>query len=210
MILPSLFSFLKIVLSTGSSVFPYKFLRLFGLVLWKKNLGILIGTALNLYIALDGMVILATLILTIHEHSIYVHLFESSSISFISILKFSKYKSFISLVRFIPRYIVLFDWSVFLFSLSDSLLFLLFSHPVVSNSLWSRGLQHARLPCSSPFSKYCSNSCLLSQGYHPTISSSVIPFSSHLKSFPASGSFQMSQFFASGGQNILSKSYKTN
>ena len=64
------------------------------------------------------------------------------------------------------------------------------------------GLQHARLPCPSPTPGVCSNSCLLSRWCHPTISSSVVPFSSHLQSFPASGSFPISQFFASGGQGI--------
>ena len=64
------------------------------------------------------------------------------------------------------------------------------------------GLQHARPPCPSPTSRVCSNSCPLSQWCHPTISSSVIPFSSHLQSFPESGSFTMSQFFSSGGQSI--------
>ena len=58
------------------------------------------------------------------------------------------------------------------------------------------------LPCPSPTSKAYSNSCPLSQWCHPTISSSVIPFSSHLQSFPASGSFQMSRFFTSGSQSI--------
>ena len=70
----------------------------------------------------------------------------------------------------------------------------------MSESLLPHGLQHARLPCSSPTPGVYSNSCLLSQWCHPTISSSVIPFSSHLQSFPASGSFQMSQLFESGGQ----------
>ena len=64
------------------------------------------------------------------------------------------------------------------------------------------GLQHTRLPCPSPTPRVCSNSCPLNQWCHPTISSSVIPFSSCLQSFPASGSFQMSQFFASCGQSI--------
>ena len=77
-----------------------------------------------------------------------------------------------------------------------------FSHSVVSNSLQPNGLQHARPPCPSPTPRDYSNSCPLSQRYHPTISSSVIPFSTHLQSFPASGSFQMSQLFASGGQSI--------
>ena len=79
---------------------------------------------------------------------------------------------------------------------------LLFSHSVMSNSLRPHGLQQAGLPCPSPSPGVCSNSCPLSQWYHPTISSSVIPFVSRLQSFPASGSFQMSQFFTSGGQNI--------
>ena len=77
-----------------------------------------------------------------------------------------------------------------------------FSHSVVSISLRPHGLQHARPPCPSPTPRVYSNSCPLSQWCHPTISSSVIPFSSCLQSFPASGSFQMSQFFASGGQRI--------
>ena len=64
------------------------------------------------------------------------------------------------------------------------------------------GLQHARLPCPSPIPRGRSNSCSSSWRCHPTISSSVIPFSICLQSFPASGSFLMSQFFASGGQSI--------
>ena len=76
-----------------------------------------------------------------------------------------------------------------------------FSRSVVSNSLRPHGLQHARPPCPSPTPGVYSNSCPLSQWCHPTISSSVIPFSCH-QSSPASESFQMSQFFASGGQSI--------
>ena len=64
------------------------------------------------------------------------------------------------------------------------------------------GLQHTRPPCPLPTPGVYSNSCPLSQWCHPTISSSVVPFSSHLQSFPATGSFQMSQLFASGGQSI--------
>ena len=86
-----------------------------------------------------------------------------------------------------------------------------------NNSLWNfkfssvtqscptlrpHGLQHARLSCPSPTPGIYSNSCPLSQWCHPTISSSVVPFSSCLQSFPASGSFQMSQLFVSGGQSI--------
>ena len=81
-------------------------------------------------------------------------------------------------------------------------LLLLFSHSVMSDSLWPHGLQHARLPCPSLSPRIGSNSCPLSQWCHPTISSSVVPFSSCLQSFPASGSFPMSQFFESSGQSI--------
>ena len=77
-----------------------------------------------------------------------------------------------------------------------------FSHSVVSDSLQPHELQHAKLPCPSPTPGVYSNSCLLSQWCHLTISSSVIPFSSCLESFLASGSFQMSQFFTTGDQSI--------
>ena len=72
----------------------------------------------------------------------------------------------------------------------------------MSNSFWTHGLQHARPPHPPPTPTACSNSCPLSQWCHTTISSSVIPFSPHLQSFPASGSFPMSQPFPSGGQSI--------
>ena len=77
-----------------------------------------------------------------------------------------------------------------------------FSHSVVSDSLRPHGLQHARPPCPPPTPGVYSNSCALTRWCHPTISSSVIPFSSCLQSFPTSGSFQMSQFFTLGGQSI--------
>ena len=77
-----------------------------------------------------------------------------------------------------------------------------FSSSVVSDSLRPHRLQHARPPCPSPNPGEYPNSCPLSQWCHPTISSSVIPFSSCPQSFPASGSFQMSQLFTSGGQSI--------
>ena len=77
-----------------------------------------------------------------------------------------------------------------------------FSCSVVSASLRPHGLQHTRLRCSSPTPGACLNSCPSSEWCHPTISSSVVPFSSHLQSFAASGSFPVSQFFASGGQSI--------
>ena len=68
-------------------------------------------------------------------------------------------------------------------------------------TLRSHGLQHARLSCSSPSPGLYSNSCPLSWSCHPTVSSSVDPFSSHLRCFLASGSFQMRQLFTSGGQS---------
>ena len=72
----------------------------------------------------------------------------------------------------------------------------------MSDSLWPHGRQQARLPCPLPALGACSNSCPSSWCCHPTISSSVLPFSFHLQSFPASGSFPMSQFFTSGSQRI--------
>ena len=77
-----------------------------------------------------------------------------------------------------------------------------FSCSVTSDSLWPHGLQHARPPCPSPTPRVYTNSCPLGQWCHPIISSSVVPFSSPHQSFPALGSLQMSQFFASGGQSI--------
>ena len=77
-----------------------------------------------------------------------------------------------------------------------------YSCSVVSDFLLSHGPQQARLPCPSPTPRDFSNSCPLSQWGHPTISSSIIPFSYCLHSFPASGYFPMSHFFTSGGQNI--------
>ena len=77
-----------------------------------------------------------------------------------------------------------------------------FSYTVVSDSLQPHGLQHARLPCPSPTPGVYSNPCPLCRWRHTTISSSVIPFSSCLQSFPTSAYFQMSWFFASGSQSI--------
>ena len=74
-------------------------------------------------------------------------------------------------------------------------------YSVMSDSLQTHGLQHTRLHCPSPTPRACSNSCPSSRWCHPTISASVVPFSSHPESFPASESFPTSQFFASGGQS---------
>ena len=77
----------------------------------------------------------------------------------------------------------------------------------MSNSLQPHGQHHANISCPSPSPRVCSNSCPLSQWCHSTISSSVVPFSSRLQSFPASGSFPMSWLFSSGGQSIGSFSF---
>ena len=77
-----------------------------------------------------------------------------------------------------------------------------FTHSVVSDSLRPHGQQYVRPPYPSPTPRVYSNPCPLNPWCHPAISSSVVPFSSCLQSFPASGSFQMSQFFTSGGQSI--------
>ena len=96
---------------------------------------------------------------------------------------------------------------------SSSPVVLLFSHKVMTNSLTPHGLQHARPSCPSPSPRVCSNSRPSSQWCHLTISSSVVPFSSHLQSFPASRFFPMSRLFASGGastQPCLVKRKKQN
>ena len=97
-------------------------------------------------------------------------------------------------LNFAPNYYVCDTWCISICTCC--------SHSAVSSSLWLREVKHVRLLCPSPSSWVFSNSCPLSQWCHPTLSSSVIPFSSCLQSFPASGSLTMSQFFASGGQSI--------
>ena len=77
-----------------------------------------------------------------------------------------------------------------------------FSHSVVSHSLRPHEPQHARPPCISPAARVYPNPCLLSRWCHPTISSSIVPFTTCPQSFPASGSFQISQLFTLGGQSI--------
>ena len=91
---------------------------------------------------------------------------------------------------------------MYLFLLIYKVLSVQFSCSVMSDSLWPHGLQHAKPPCPSPTPRVYSNSCPFSQWCHPTISSSVVLFSSCLQSFPASGSFPVSQLFATGGQSI--------
>ena len=95
-------------------------------------------------------------------------------------------------------------YSFFLFPLyfTSHAVSIQFSRSVMSDSLWLHGLQHARTPCSSPALRVCSNSCPWSWWCHPTISSSVIPFSSCLQSFPASEPFLMSQSFTLSGQSV--------
>ena len=77
-----------------------------------------------------------------------------------------------------------------------------FSHSALSDSMRLHEPQHARPPCPSPTPRVYPNSCPLSRWCHPTVSSSVVPFSSCPQSFPASGSFQMRQLFTSGGHSI--------
>ena len=113
---------------------------------------------------------------------------------------------FVSTVYIIIHFHFCCSNTIFLFSLTFLLPWLHFqfefSRSVVSDSLWPHELQHARPPCPSPTPRVHSNSCPLSQWCHPTISSSVVPFSSCRQSFLASGSFLRSHFFASGGQSI--------
>ena len=121
---------------------------------------------------MGGWVIFTVLILSIQDHVISFHLFVSSPISCISILRLSEYKPFAS--------------------------FVVVSCSVMSNSSWPHGLQHKRLPWPSPSPRACSNSCPLSWWYYPIISSSVVLFC--LQSFPTLGAF-LSQLFVSGGQS---------
>ena len=116
--------------------------------------------------------------LPIPEHGVSLHRFVSSLISFISIIQFSVYRSFAS------------------FSSVQ------FSGSVVSDSLWPHEPQHARPPCPLPTPGIHPNSCPSIRWCHPTISSSVVPFSSCPQSFPASESFPVSPLFTAGGQII--------
>ena len=98
--------------------------------------------------------------------------------------------------------IYLSEWQIYKYYGRDDFSSIQFSHSVMSDSLWPHGLQHTRPPCPSPTPRAYSNSHPSSRWCHPTISSSVVPFSSCLQSFPASGSFPVSQFFASGSQSF--------
>ena len=103
--------------------------------------------------------------------------------------------AFVRSVPFLSFIMPIFAWNVAFSSVQ-------FSRSVVSDSLRPHEPQHARPSCPSPTPRVYTDSCPLSQWCHPAISSSIIPFSSCPQSFPASGSFQMSQLFASGGQSI--------
>ena len=105
-------------------------------------------------------------------------------------------------LKFIHFYFVVLYMIFKAFTVLVFIWLLSFSHSVVSDSLQPHGSQNARLPCPSPSPRAWSNSCPLSQWCHSTISFSVIPFYSCLLSFPASGSFLLSQRFTSGGQSF--------
>ena len=116
---------------------------------------------------------------------------------------FPTYLKVVKTFSFVPRLLIhKFKWKAQNMNVTGKYRswMLLFSCSVVSDSLRPHGLQHARLPCPASSPRACLNSRPLSQWCHPAISSSVIPFSC-LQSFPTSGSFQMTQFFASGGQS---------
>ena len=89
-----------------------------------------------------------------------------------------------------------------LYQYYNSIITVVVAHSVVSDCFWLHGLQHTKVPCPLPSPRACSNSSPSSQWCHPTISSSVIPFSFCLQSSPVSGSLPVRQFFASGGQSI--------
>ena len=148
----------------------------------------MIKIAFNLQIQLGRTGILKIYSHLFHEHDLSLHLF-SSLISFITILCLP-HIHFIFIFLDSPKHFTFQGQSV-QFSLS-----------VVSDSLQPHESQHARPPCPSPTAGVYSNSCPLSQWCHPTISSSAVSFSFCPQSFPASGSFPMSQLFAWGGQSI--------
>ena len=144
--------------------------------------------------------VLVFLIDTNHQLGVrkdYIHLYFLISMHIIIIWrKFFSLKIEEMLFLYVSVFYVTHD------ELSPNICSVQFSRSVVSYSLQPHGLQHARLPCPSPTPGAYSNSCPRSRWCHQTISSSVVPFSSHLQSFPASVSFPMSQFFAWSGQNI--------
>ena len=117
----------------------------------------------------------------------------NNSISFLTQWNFFSFWCFVGIKE------LTLNWS---FNLSDGFSSVQFSCSVVSDSLRPHEPQHTRFPCPSPTPRVYPNSCPLSWWCHPTISSSVVPFSPCLQSFPASGSFQMSQLFSSAGQSI--------
>ena len=148
----------------------------------------MIKIAFNLQIRLGRTGILIIYSHLFHEHDLSLHLFCSLT-SFITILCLP-HIHFIFILLDSPKHFTFQGQSV------------QFSHSVMSDSLWPHESQHARPPCPSPTPGVHSNSCPLSQWCHPTISSSVVPFSSCPQSLPASGSSPMSQLFTWGGQSI--------
>ena len=149
----------------------------------------------HLYFCCGGIVrkikdhiILATLLPLVH---FYLHCFISMTGKFSDTLN----RWYFLWLKYIQEFSFLFLIGQHPKSLRPSLISVQFSCSVVSNSLGPHGLQHARLPCPSPTPRVYSNSCSLTRWCHPTVSSSVVPSSSCLQSFPASGSFLMSRFF---------------
>ena len=127
-----------------------------------------------------------------------------NSWKFFFVISLARYLSI--LLIFSKKQISLFFYYIFHFTdiLTLSFYFIFSINSVTQSylTLWCHGPQQARPPCPSPTPRVYLNSCPLSRWCHPTISSSVVSFSSRLQSFPASGSFQMSQLFTSGGQSI--------
>ena len=137
---------------------------------------------------------------SLSSFSLIKRLFSSFSLSAIRVVS----SAFLKLLIFLPAILSpAYDWkiqpSILHYVLCISVQF---SRSVVSDSWRPHGPQHARLPCPSPTPGVYPNSCPLTQWCHPTISSSVVPFTSCHQSFAAWGSFQMSQFFTWGGQSI--------
>ena len=129
-------------------------------------------------------------------------MFLTNGFSFVRVTYFELPHKNVEAMAELPGCGLCFTEDIFLPVQNELFSSVLFSHSVMSDSLWPHGLWHARPPCLSPAPGVYSNSFPLSWWCYSTISSSVVPFSFCLQSFPASGSFPMSQFFPSGGQSI--------